>query len=129
LIWQINPDTLPGNTIANINAIIDPLKNFPGDGALPALAVGQRYMLVNDFTTNNTAWGGNPSNYITARSGDIIQYGYNGWTVAFQAETTTTVNFVLNLRNYKQLKFDPTSKEWLMAIDGRYYPGYWRLRM
>jgi hypothetical protein len=129
LIWQIDPDTLPGNTVNAINGIINPQERYPGDGALPLPAVGQRYLLLHDFTTNNTAWGGNPSNFITASEGDIIQYGPNGWFVAFVAASTTTINFVLNLRSYKQLKFDPTSHQWHMAIDGHYNPGYWRLSM
>jgi hypothetical protein len=86
-------------------------------------------LLLSDFTTNNTAWGGNPNNFITASANDIIQYGPLGWTVAFDASAATTVQFVLNEFSLKQLKFDPTEHGWMMAIDGHYYPGYWRLKL
>jgi hypothetical protein len=131
VIWQINPDTLPGNTIKPINGVINPLNNHPGDGAMPAAKVGDRYMLLTDFTTNNTGWGGspNPATYITAGVGDVIEYGQGGWFVSFDASATNTVQFVLNLRSYKQMKFDPDHHQWVMAIDGHYNPGYWRLKL
>jgi hypothetical protein len=129
LIWNIIPDTLPGNTLANVTGIIDPLKVGPGVNGMPPAAIGQRYLLLSDFTTNNTAWGGNPNNFITASANDIIQYGPLGWTVAFDASAATTVQFVLNEFSLKQLKFDPTEHGWMMAIDGHYYPGYWRLKL
>jgi hypothetical protein len=129
LIWNIIPDTLPGNTLANIDGVIDPLTCAPGLGGMPAVANGQRYMLLTDFTTNNTAWGGNPNAFITASANDIIQYGPQGWFVAFDASAATTVQFVLNIRSLKQMKFDPVEHGWMMAIDGIYNPGYWRIKM
>jgi len=129
LIWNIIPDTLPGNTLPNIDGVINPLLSAPGLNGMPAAVNGQRYMLLNDFTTNNTAWGGGPNNFITASENDIIQYGPSGWSVAFDASAATSIQFVLNTRSLKQMKFDPIEHGWLMAIDGNYNAGYWRLKM
>jgi hypothetical protein len=129
LFWNIIPDTLPGNTLANIDGVINPLVNAPGRDGMPAAANGQRYMLLADFTTNNTAWGGSANNFIAASENDIIQYGPLGWTVAFDASAATAVQFVLNTRSLKQMKFDPAEHGWVMAIDGNYNAGYWRIKM
>lgn len=56
LDWIVNPDDLFPNTIPNVDLIIDPTENFPGDGKLPPLAVGQRYLIVDDIPINAPGW-------------------------------------------------------------------------
>jgi hypothetical protein len=43
---EIDPATLPTNTMTAIDGIVDPQKNYPGDGVLPSPVVGQRYIVV-----------------------------------------------------------------------------------
>lgn len=129
LIWQVEVDTLPSNTLPAINAIINPLTTFPGvtmpNGAVfPAAANGQTYLLTEDVA-GGVAWG----NAINASAGDIIQCVNNKWTIIFDASSTATVRFVTNITSGAQLKFNPQTKGWQMAIDGCYFPGYWRLQM
>jgi hypothetical protein len=141
--WQVDPDTLPGNTQAPVDAIIDPMKHFPlsdlngnREGVLPAEAEGQRYMLLEDLG-RTIAWG-TLSNKLgdiqdsngapfSAQAGDIIEFRNGRWSIDFDASTTTTVHYLVNLRSGKQLKF--TDGTWIMAIDGEYHPGFWRLRL
>lgn len=118
LLWQIDPDTLPGNTLLPINAIIDPLRNLPGE-ALPAPVEGTRYLVIADIGPSH-AW---PN--LVAHNNDIIQYHNGAWGVAFQATSQHTVQHVLNLHSGRQLRW--SGSEWLMSIDGLYGPGYWRL--
>lgn len=118
ITWQIDPDTLPANTLDPVAAVIEPLRTFPGTG-LPSPAEGVRYLLLQDIGPS-LAWG-----TITARANDIIGYHGGGWTIEFTAATTTAVQYVLNAYTGRQLRWD--GQQWTVAIDGVYFPGYWRL--
>lgn len=118
LVWTIDPDTLPTNTMLPVNAIIDPLTSYPG-GVLPQATNGQRYLLTNDIS-NYGAWG-----TLSARTNDVIAYNNGAWTVVFSAASTTAQQFVLNIYTGRQLRWDGT--QWSIAIDGEYSPGLWRV--
>lgn len=120
LAWQVDLDTLPGNTMLPVDGVIYPLKTFPGNG-LPSPVLGQRYLLLSDVGPS-VAWPG-----LTAREGDIIQWDGAAWIVSFQAATSTTVQHVLNLNTGKQLRW--TGTEWVLSIEATYAPGYWRLSL
>lgn len=133
--WTIDPDTLPSNTLDPITGIIDPLSQFPGaristpsgEMLFPAPANGQRYLILNDLG-GGKAWANADGNTtVRGYAGDIIEYQNGVWLRVFVASETTTPQFVLNLKSSKQLKF--TDGQWIMAIDGEYNPGFWRLRM
>ncbi len=117
LFWQIDPDTLPSNTLEPINAIIEPLRTFPGE-QLPAAANGQRYLILDDIGPSQ-AWGN-----ISAKAGNIIQYQDGAWFVAFNG-TSQVKEHVRNLNSGSQLRWN--GADWVMAIDGEYAPGMWRL--
>jgi hypothetical protein len=120
LVWQIDPDTLPANTLSPLNAIIDPLKVAPGDG-LAAAAVGQRYLLLEPLGNSTTYWGN-----IVAGENDIIQYISGQWQVVFDASTMPNPDqYVLNTYSGSQLRW--TGEDWVLAIEGEYSGGYWRL--
>ena len=120
LIWSINLDTLPTNTIEPVNAVIDPLRTSPGLG-LAAATIGTRYLLVNDIGPC-VAWGP-----LTAYTNDIIVYNGTAWVVAFPSRTSPAIQYVLNLYTNRQLRW--TGREWLMSIDSMYGPGLWRLAL
>ena len=119
LFWQIDTDTLPGNTIPPVLGIINPLLHFPGR-ELPHAAFGQRYLILGEISPS-LAWG--PT--INAGVGDIVEYGVTGWTVVLSAANTTAPQYVVNQRSGKQLRLQNHS--WILAIDGEYNPGYWRI--
>ena len=119
--WQPDPMSLPRNTMVAVDAIIDPHKSVPGDSNLPNVRAGQRYLLLSDLGPC-VAWG-----EVTARNGAIIQYLNGAWTVVFTATSHTTTEYVVNTMSGSQLKWDVPSQSWVMAIDGTYQPGYWRL--
>lgn len=118
LIWTLDIDTLPGNTLPPINAIVEPMKSYPGHG-LPAAANGQRYLIFGDISPS-IAWPG-----LTAKTNDIITYNGSAWSVAFTALTSPDPEHVLNLYTGNQLRW--TGAEWDMGIDGIYGPGLWKL--
>lgn len=114
LFWTPDLDSLPANTLAPISAIIDPSKTGPGAGLV--IGNGVRYLLAGDVG-RASRWG------IDAHEGNILQYNGTGWDVVFA--NPTDQHYVLNTHSGKQLKW--TGREWILAIDGVYNPGYWRL--
>lgn len=126
LLWQVDIDTLPTNTLLPVKAVIDPLKTHPSN--LPESPVdGHRYLILNDLG-HSEAWGhGNPltPNALFARSGDILEYKNGAWVVAFNSNQSTEAQYVVNLKSGKQMKH--VDGGWIMAVDGEYNPGYWRL--
>lgn len=122
LLWVIDPLTLPANTLVAVDAVIDPLKTYPGSG-LPDAAEGVRYLLLNDIAPS-VAWGG-----VLAHENDIIQYVSGAWTISFQAIIIDAQldQYVLNNHSGRQLHW--TGREWVMAIDAEYGPGFWRLSL
>ena len=121
MIWQVDLDTLPANTQPAISAVIDPLKTSPGSG-LPDAIEGTRYLILNDLGPSR-AWNIPGS----AHAHDIIQFTNGVWGVVFQASAASSVQYVLNTHAGKQLKYNVREHTWVMAIDGTYAPGSWRL--
>ena len=123
LVWTVDTDTLPTNTLPPIDGIIDPMKTFPGHG-LPSVANGQRYMILSDIG-NSVAWGES----FSAEANDIIQYSTeeNGWVIAFNSCINKIIQYVTNLYTGSQLKW--TGTEWVFSIDGFYSPGFWRISL
>jgi hypothetical protein len=65
MIYNIDVDTLPQNTLAAVDMIIDPQAKTPGN-ELPAAANGQRYLVVNEIGSDN---------YLTVRTAAITPAG------------------------------------------------------
>ena len=111
---------MPASSIGDVNKIIDPTKNYPGDGTLPDLEYGQRYLITEDLGLGYTNWN------VVASANDIIEYGSAGWTVSFDASTKTdTVATSKNLNTNKVYRW--TGKLWMSIYEGEYNPGYWTL--
>lgn len=123
LIWNIAADTLPTNTLADIDRIINPDDAEPNDG-LPAAQIGQRYLI-----TSSTPWGGDnywADNNVVANANDIIEYSSSSeWEVVFNSSESEQSQIVTNNYTNKQLKWD--GERWLSSYEGTYNGGWWRL--
>tara|TARA_R110001592_G_scaffold228242_4_gene484697 strand:+ start:1331 stop:2692 length:1362 start_codon:yes stop_codon:yes gene_type:complete len=121
LIFNLDTDTLPASTIGNINKIIDPHKNVPGDGTLDDLKIGQRYLITEDLSSSGyPEWG------INATANDIIEFDGSKWTVSYDASANYSDTAVTkNLNTTKVYKWN--GKTWLSIYEGEYNPGYWTL--
>lgn len=114
LIYNIDPDTLPTDTLDPVDSIVNPLTSGPNAG-LPAPVPGVRYLIVENIGGEDptTAWGD-----LVANANDIIEY--NGttseWEVSFDSVNATTVEFVTNLTTNVQYKFD--NQEWIKSYEG-----------
>jgi hypothetical protein len=132
LIYNINPDTAPQNTLAPVDAVINPLTSSPGNGLDPA-AVGQRYLLNEstgyaDNPSNPLAWEGTGGQPLIAHANDIIEYNGTRWVIAFNSQDTTDAQYVINLTTGIQYYWNSTDgTKWVKSIDGLYPGGTWNL--
>lgn len=117
LIFNLDTDTLPTNTLTNVDRIIDPRASSPGNG-LPNEFTGQRYLLTEDLSLDYTDWN------VVARAGDIIQYGTD-WTVVFDSASASSPQYVTNSYTSKQYKW--INSGWISSYEGEYNPGFFRL--
>ena len=120
LLVDLDEDTLPQNTLQPVNAVINPLTAGPGEG-LPAAASGQRYLVLDDMGGETEAWG----SFAGARANDIIEYDGSNWFVSFEADASTTIQFVTNITTSLQYRW--TGTEWVKAYEGLYPAGEWSL--
>lgn len=118
LLVDIDPSTLPTNTLQAINGALNPSKNYPGDGSVPMPQQGQRYLLLDDIPLSTT-WS-----QAVAFKNDIIEYNGSAWVVSFD-HNNETKQFVTNTSNERQLEWD--GAQWVNSFEGTYNPGYWRL--
>jgi hypothetical protein len=119
LIFNLDVDTLPSNTLADLTKIVDPTASSPGDG-LDAEELGQRYLITESISAS-----GYPSWNVDANENDIIQYDGSNWTVVFNSAAITSTQYVTNDFTSKQFKW--TGSSWISSYEGEYNPGYWRL--
>jgi hypothetical protein len=122
LIYNIDPDTLPQNTLDPIDAIINPQLTGPNAG-LPGPWPGARYLIVEDIgndADDTVSWG-----TLVAQANDIIEYnGSSGeWEIAFSADEATTVEFVTNLTTNIQYRYVPGDGMWIKSYEGWYGEG------
>ena len=122
LIYNIDPDTLPQNTLNPVDSVINPLLTGPNAG-LPGPINGKRYLIVEsigsvDATT--VAWGN-----LVANANDIIQYNSSTgeWQVSFDSENSTDIEFVTNITTNVQYRF--VDGIWMKSVEGWYDQGDW----
>lgn len=123
LIFNLDTDTLPANTLSAIDKIIDPRANYPGDGTLATATNGQRYLITEQITKSGyTNWD------LDANEDDIIQFNGSAWTVVFDASASSSdIHYIINTFTTKQYKW--TGKTWISSYEGEYNPGFWRLSL
>jgi len=122
LIYNIDPDTLPQNTLDPVDSVINPLLTGP-DAGLPSPINGKRYLIVEDMGSDNSstvAWGD-----VVAHANDIIEYNgsTNSWEVSFDSKNSEYVEFVTNITTNIQYRF--IDGVWMKAVDGWYSDGDW----
>lgn len=115
LIFTVDPDTLPQNTLSPVESVINPTVKGP-DSGLPTAAAGQRYLIVENMSEQSSAWG-----TIHANANDIIEYNGTTWEVAFDSQSATTIEFVTNITSGVQYRF--ADGQWMKSYEGWYDEG------
>jgi hypothetical protein len=121
LIYDIDADTLPQNTLSPVNSVINPLVAGPNAG-LPGPINGVRYLLVESVGSEGNptvAWG-----ELIANANDIIEYDADSasWYVSFDSQVSTTVEYVTNLTTSIQYRYTPDGV-WMKSYEGWYAQG------
>jgi hypothetical protein len=129
LIYDIDADTAPQNTLDPITAIINPLLNAPGDG-LPVPASGQRYLLTEPSgsyvnVSNPSGWIGDLGQPLVAGANDIIEWNGVRWKIVFVSAGETAVQYVTNITTGTQYEW--TGANWIKSYQGAYPGGTWSL--
>ena len=122
LIYNIDPDTLPQNTLNPVDAVINPQLTGPNAG-LPGPINGRRYLIVEDIGSAGSptvSWGN-----LVAKANDIIEFdsATSSWFVSFDAETSTSVQYVTNLTTNIQYRYVQIEGQWMKSYEGWYDQG------
>jgi hypothetical protein len=129
IIYDVDPDTAPQNTLDPIDAIINPLLSGPSDGLDSALT-GQRYLLTEGTgaysnPANPSAWFGANNQPLIAQANDIIEFNGSRWTVVFAAAGQTATQYVTNIHTGTQYEW--TGVQWIKSYQGVYVGGTWSI--
>jgi hypothetical protein len=122
LIYNIDPDTLPQNTLNPVDAVINPQLTGPNAG-LPGPINGRRYLIVEDIGSVGSptvSWGD-----LVAHANDIIEYdtATSSWFVSFDSTQSTSVQYVTNLTTNIQYRYVQTEGQWMKSYEGWYDQG------
>jgi hypothetical protein len=129
LLFDVDIDTTPQNTLEPINAIINPLANGPRPE--DSVLQGVRYLLTEDTGSLDnpvpaTDWTGANGRGLVAQANDIIEYSNNYWRVVFRASTeTNNTQYVTNITTGIQYRW--TGDAWVKSYQGVYPGGTWRI--
>jgi hypothetical protein len=131
LIFNPDIDTLPANTLEPINAIIDPYK-VTVDASITSPVMGTRYLILkaigseaNTAANDAVAWQGTADQPLVANANDIIEWNGTSWTVSFDSQAETVVQYVSNLNTGIQYKWN--LNQWVKSWEGEYKNGEWSL--
>jgi len=129
LLFDVDIDTTPQNTLDPINAIINPLATGPRPE--DSVLQGVRYLLTEDTGSLDnpvpaTDWTGANGRGLVAQANDIVEYSNNYWRVVFRAATeTNNTQYVTNITTGIQYRW--TGEAWVKSYQGVYAGGSWRI--
>jgi hypothetical protein len=128
LLFNIDVDTIPANTLDPVDAVIDPLRSGPNDGLDSAL-LGQRYLLTEATGSDNgyaEAWAGVSGQPLIAQANDIIEFDGTRWVVSFDSDNSLdNTQYVTNITTGIQYQWTGTT--WIKSYQGLYPGGAWSL--
>jgi hypothetical protein len=129
VLFDVDPDTAPQNTLDPIDAVINPLASGPQDG-LDSSMEGQRYLLTEavgseDNLAPAVAWQGANGRPLIANANDIIEYTGNYWRVVFRAEGQAAGQYVTNITT--GIQYEWNGDAWVKSYQGVYPGGTWSL--
>jgi hypothetical protein len=125
---NIDPDTVPGNTViagrGTVDAVINPETYNPKN-----IVIGTRYLILEDIHSTAgdgpIAWQQQNGDGFSARANDIIEWSGTQWNVVFNSTATTAVTYITNSYTGTQYKWNDGS--WSKSYEGIYDAKLWRL--
>jgi len=123
LLYTIDDDTIPSNSLTAVKKIINPATFDPGTPAN-----GDRYLVINDVGDSTATYQSSTWGALVASVGDIIEYNSSTskWNIAFDASNPdSTQHYVTNQNTGIQYRFNGT--EWVKSYEGVYTQGNWTI--
>jgi hypothetical protein len=123
LLYTIDGDTIPNNTLTAVKKIINPATFDPGTPVN-----GDRYLIINDVGDSTASFQSQTWGTLIANVGDIIEYNssQSKWLKVFDASNPdSTLHYVTNLNTGIQYRFNGT--EWVKSYEGVYTQGNWSI--
>lgn len=129
MLFTVDGDTIPTNSLDPVDAIIDPERSGPGAG-LPIPVAGVRYLILqpigfDENTDGADAWKSTLGDDFVANAYDIIEYDGTAWTVSFDSSNTSSTEYVSNVTTGIQYVW--TGSVWQKSYEGEYKAGEWTL--
>jgi len=129
LLYTPDLDTVPANTLTAVDAIINP-QSINVNSNLLNPAAGTRYLLLHavghpDNADPAPAWNSSGYPQLIANANDIVEFNGIYWTVAFDSQASTSVEYVTNMTTGAQYKWE--NHTWAKSIEGRYSNSHWSL--
>ena len=121
LLYNIDQDTIPANTLTSVKKIINPLTYAPSSPQ-----TNDRYLIIDQIgdstaTVQSSTWG-----TLIASVGDIIEYDGSAWKKVFDAShPDSTQQYVTNPNTGIQYRFN--GSEWVKSYEGVYTAGNWSI--
>jgi len=130
LLFTVDEATVPANTLAPVDAVIDPLRSGPDAGLEPAV-IGQRYLFTEatgsfDNSGNPSAWLGDAGQPLVANDNDIVEFDGARWIISFDSMSSPdNKQYVTNITT--GLQYEWTGATWIKSYQGLYPGGTWSL--
>lgn len=134
MILNIDPDTIPTNTIISgrgtIDAIVDPETYKP-----TSLTSGTRFLILEGINDNTMfgsigyegpiAWRNSDNSDFQASANDIIEWDGTSWSIVFDSSASTSTIYVTN--SFTGVQYTYSSGDWTKSWEGVYDQKLWRL--
>ena len=123
LLYTVDGDTIPSNTLTAVKKIINPATFNPGTPV-----DGDRYLIINDVGDSTASFQSSTWGTLIANVGDIIEYNssQSKFLKVFDAsDPDSTQHYVTNLNTGIQYRFNGT--EWVKSYEGVYKQGDWTI--
>ncbi len=127
LLFNVDQDTIPANTLTAVTKIINPATFDPGATPTP----NTRYLIINDVGDSTSTYTSDTWGTLIANVGDIIEYNAglsagSRWLKVFDAShPDSTQHYVTNSHTGIQYRFN--GSEWVKSYEGIYTAGNWSI--
>lgn len=128
LLYSVDSDSVPPDTLDPVNAVINPLASGPGVG-LPNPEIGQRYLFTEATGSTDgysVAWAGTDSQPLIAQANDIVEWDGSRWVIYFDhTSSPDNIQYVTNQTTMLQYKWQ--NNMWTKSYQGLYPGGKWSI--
>jgi hypothetical protein len=134
MILNIDPDTVPTNTVISGRGTIDAVVN-PETFVPKSVSAGTRYLILENINFNNqfgsagfsgpNAWKNSDGSDFQANANDIIEWNGSHWSIVFNSQSTTTIVYITN--SYTGTQYKWSNDSWTKSYEGLYDARLWRL--